>query len=56
MRLLEELYRAYRLMRKEGQDRLYKVSQKTQPEENQIRMIMIDPPAWCLVVGKAGFL
>ena len=52
MEILKELYDAYRTMRKEGSDIPIRVKSKVKPEKYQVRKIMIDPPGWCLIIGK----
>lgn len=56
MSLLKELLEAYRTMRREGTDIPLKVKSKVKPEEHQIRKILIDPPAWVLLVKREGNL
>ena len=56
MELLRELLEAYRIMRKEGEGVIATPEQKTSPDTYQIRKLLIDPPAWVLLVRKAGNL
>ena len=52
MKILKELYDAYRTMRREGSDIPIQVRDKVKPEKYQVRKIMIDPPGWCLLIRK----